>query len=86
MSDILLKSLDLGIEAAVVAKEKIDSLVNEISDKRPVNTIKDGNEDDRVKFINIFREALSNIDVASKKDIDELKIAITNLENKISQK
>ncbi len=97
MLDIIKKSIYLGLGFATATKEKVETLVDELIEKEQLakdekskavrdilDKIEKGEKEFKQKISEEVKEAMSNLGLATQKDIDELKGMITDLEKKIS--
>ena len=99
MLDLIKKSIYLGMGAATVTKEKIESLVDELIEKgqlkkeeKPgvVKDLMDKIEKEEReltdKIKSEIQKSIEELGLATKKDIDELNKKLKNLEKMLSNK
>ena len=99
MLDIIKKSIYLGLGAASVTKEKVESLIDELIEKgqlakeekpKIVQEILDRIEKEEkevLEKIKIYvREAVESIGISTQEDIKKLREQIQKLEKKLSEK
>lgn len=95
MKNVLKKTLTLGLGLAVVTKEQVENLVDELVKKGEVSTaesknlvseiLQKGHEQQQElnsKIRTQIKELLNDLHLASKEDLEDLKRRIKDLENK----
>jgi polyhydroxyalkanoate synthesis regulator phasin len=99
MLDIIKKSIYLGLGAASVTKEKVESLIDELIEKgqlakeeksKAIKEVMDKIEKEEKEIVKkiktAVKEAADTVGVATQKDIDSLKKRIKELESKLDEK
>ncbi len=97
MKDIIDKSINLGLGIAATTKEKVENLVDELIAKGQLekqekseavkvilNKLEKSETEFKEKTKAVVNETLDNIGFATKKDVNNLKETIADLQKKIS--
>jgi polyhydroxyalkanoate synthesis regulator phasin len=97
MKDIIEKSINLGLGIASTTKEKVESLVDDLiakgqlekqerskAVKEIMTKLEKSETEFREKTKTIVNETVNNIGFATKKEVNNLKATVSDLQKKIS--
>jgi polyhydroxyalkanoate synthesis regulator phasin len=97
MKDIIEKSINLGLGIAATTKEKVESLVDELiakgqlkkeeksaAVKEVLNKLEKSENEFKEKTRAVVNETVSNFGFATKKEMNNLKATISDLQKKIN--
>ena len=97
MKDIIEKSINLGLGIAATTKEKVENLVDDLiakgqlekqekskAVKEILNKLEKSETEFKEKTRAVVNETINNVGFATKKEVNNLKATISDLQKKIS--